>query len=134
MDKEQIQKEFFQGIVDNKFDTVVGKMVERDGKYVFEGVALDKTGKTIVGITYVSGIIALAYVGGKIGGKIGEKIADKIHQRKVRKAKAEAFDEMVDILEQTKKELQEKHSQELEMSEKMENEWKSNITNIKESK
>ena len=41
---------------------------------------------------------------------------------------------MVDIVEQAKKELQEKHSQELEMSEKMKNEWESNITNIKESK
>lgn len=134
MDKEQIQKEVFQGIVDNKFDTVFGKMIEKDGKYVFEGISLNKTGKTIVGITYVSGVIALAYAGGKIGGKIGEKIANKIHQRKMRKAKAEAFDEMVDMLEKTKKELEEKHSQELEMSEKMENEWKSNITNIKESK
>ena len=39
MNKEQLD-ETFGGIVDNKFDTVIGKMVEKDGKYVFEGVYL----------------------------------------------------------------------------------------------
>lgn len=133
MNKEQLD-ETFGGIVDNKFDTVIGKIVEKDEKYVFEGVSLNKKGQVIGSITYVAGLFTLTYLGAKAGAKLGEKIANKIHQRKLRKAKAEAFDEMVDILEEAKKELQEKHSQELEMSEKMENEWKSNITNIKESK
>lgn len=109
MDKKQMD-ETFQGIVDNKFDAIIGKIVEKDGKYVFEGVALDKTGQTIAKITYVSGIMALAYIGGKISSKIAYKIADKIHQRKLRKAKAEAFDEMVEILEQAKQDLEKEKS------------------------
>lgn len=110
MDKDQMN-EVFQGVVNDKFDAVVGKMVEKDGKYMFEGVALNKYGQTVAKITYVSGIIALAYVGGKIGSKIGEKIANKIHQRRLRKAKAEAFDEMVEILEQARKDLEQKENQ-----------------------
>ena len=133
MDKNQLD-ETFGGIVNDKFDAVVGKIVEKDGKYVFEGVSLNKRGQVVGSIAYVTGLCTLVYLGAKAGATIGEKIADKIHQRKLRKAKTEAFDEMVDIVEQAKKELQEKHSQELEMSEKMKNEWESNITNIKESK
>ena len=109
MNKEQLD-ETFGGIVDNKFDTVIGKMVEKDGKYVFEGVSLNKKGQVIGSITYVAGLFTLTYLGAKAGATIGEKIADKIHQRKLRKAKAEAFDEVVDILEKQREELEKEQS------------------------
>ena len=101
MDKNQLD-ETFGGIVNDKFNTVVGKMVEKDGKYVFEGVSLNKRGQVIGSITYVAGFCTLVYLGAKAGAKLGEKIADKIHQRRLRKAKAEAFDEMVDIIQEAK--------------------------------
>lgn len=107
MDKDQMN-EVFQGVVNDKFDTVVGKMVEKDGKYVFEGVAMNKWGKTIATVTYATGIFTIAYVAGKVGYTITEKIANKIHQRKLRKAKAEAFDDMMSTLE----EIVEKHADE----------------------
>ena len=83
-------------------------MVEKDGKYVFEGVSLNKRGQVIGSITYVAGLCTLVYLGAKAGCTIGEKIANKIHQRKLRKAKAEAFDEMVDILEKQKEKHEER--------------------------
>lgn len=109
MDKNQLD-ETFGGIVNDKFDTVVGKMVEKDGKYVFEGVSLNKRGQVVGSITYVTGLCTLVYLGAKAGATIGEKIADKIHQRKLRKAKAEAFDEVVDILEKQREELEKEQS------------------------
>ena len=109
MNKEQLD-ETFGGIVDNKFDTVIGKMVEKDGKYVFEGVSLNRKGQVIGSITYVAGLCTLVYLGAKAGVTIGEKIANKIHQRKLRKAKAEAFDEMIDILQRQKEELEKEQS------------------------
>lgn len=116
MDKNQLD-ETFGGIVNDKFNTVVGKMVEKDGKYVFEGVSLNKRGQVVGSITYVTGLCTLVYLGAKAGCTIGEKIANKIHQRKLRKAKAEAFDEMVDILEKEKLEKEQsngKHSKDEE--------------------
>ena len=101
MNKEQLD-ETFGGIVNDKFDAVVGKIVEKDGKYVFEGVSLNKRGQVVGSIAYVTGLCTLVYLGAKAGATIGEKIADKIHQRKLRKAKAEAFDEMVDDEENEK--------------------------------
>lgn len=109
MNKEQLD-ETFGGIVNDKFDTVVGKMVEKDGKYVFEGVSLNKRGQVIGSITYVAGFCALVYLGAKAGATIGEKIANKIHQRKLRKAKAEAFDEMVDILQREREKFEKEES------------------------
>ena len=88
----------------------IGKIVEKDGKYVFEGVALDKTGETIEKITCVSGIMAITYIGGKISSKIAYKITDKIRQRKLRKAKAEAFDEMCKILDKVSQDLENEKS------------------------
>ena len=111
MDENQVQ-EVFQGMVNKKYDTVLGKIVEEDGKYMFEGVALNKTGKIVGSITYVTGCCALVYLGAKAGAKIGEKIADKIHQRRIRKAKAEAFDEVMDIIEKEKEKLIENASKE----------------------
>lgn len=116
MDKNQLD-ETFGGIVNDKFDAVVGKIVEKDGKYVFEGVSLNKRGQVVGSITYVTGLCTLVYLGAKAGATIGEKIADKIHQRKLRKAKAEAFDEVVDILEKEKLEKEQsngKHSKDEE--------------------
>ena len=109
MNKEQLD-ETFGGIVNDKFNAVVGKMVEKDGKYVFEGVSLNKRGQVIGSITYVTGLCTLVYLGAKAGATIGEKIANKIHQRKLRKAKAEAFDEMVDILQKQREELEKEQS------------------------
>ena len=109
MDKNQLD-EIFGGIVNDKFNTVVGKMVEKDGKYVFEGVSLNKKGQVIGSITYVAGLCALVYLGAKAGATIGEKIANKIRQRKLRKAKAEAFDEMIDILQKQREELEKEQS------------------------
>ena len=109
MDKNQLD-ETFGGIVNDKFNTVVGKMVEKDGKYVFEGVSLNKRGQVIGSITYVAGFCTLVYLGAKAGATIGEKIANKIHQRKLRKAKAEAFDEMVDILQKEREKLEKEES------------------------
>ena len=103
MNKEQLD-ETFGGIVNDKFNTVVGKMVEKDGQYVFEGVSLNKRGQIMASITYVVGSCTLICLGAKAGSRIGEKIADKIRQRRLRKAKAEAFDEMYDILIQKEKE------------------------------
>lgn len=110
MNKDQLD-ETFEGIVDDKFNAVVGKMVEKDGKYVFEGVSLNKAGQVIGSITYVTGFCTLVYLGAKASVTIGEKIANKIRQRKLKKAKTEAmaqlhFDEMVDIIqkEMTKRE------------------------------
>lgn len=105
MDKNQLD-ETFGGIVNDKFNTVVGKMVEKDGKYVFEGVSLNKRGQVIGSITYVAGFCTLVYLGAKAGAKIGEKIADKIHQRRLIKAKAEAFDEVMVIIEKSKEDLE----------------------------
>lgn len=116
MDKNQLD-ETFGGIVNDKFDAVVGKMVEKDGKYVFEGVSLNKRGQVVGSIAYVTGLCTLVYLGAKAGATIGEKIANKIHQRKLRKAKAEAFDEMVDILQKEKLEKEQsngKHSKDEE--------------------
>ena len=109
MDKNQLD-ETFGGIVDDKFDTVIGKMVEKDGKYVFEGVSLNKRGQVVGSITYVAGLFMLTYLGAKAGAKLGEKIANKIHQGRLRKAKAEAFDEMVDILQKQREELEKEQS------------------------
>lgn len=109
MDKNQLN-ETFGGIVNDKFDTVVGKIVEKDGKYVFEGVSLNKRGQVIGSITYVAGFCTLVYLGAKAGAKIGEKIADKIHQRRVMKAKAEALDDVMILIEQTRKEMEEELS------------------------
>lgn len=108
MNKEQLD-ETFGGIVNDKFDTVVGKMVEKDGKYVFEGVSLNKRGQVIGSITYVAGFCTLVYLGAKAGATIGEKIANKIHQRKLRKAKAEAFDETIELMKKAHEELVEKY-------------------------
>lgn len=104
MDKNQLD-ETFGGIVNDKFNTVVGKMVEKDGKYVFEGVSLNKRGQVIGSITYVAGFCTLVYLGAKAGATIGEKIANKIHQRKLIKAKAQAFDYMHEYLEEQGKKL-----------------------------
>lgn len=109
MDKNQLD-ETFGGIVNDKFNTVVGKMVEKDGKYVFEGVSLNKRGQVIGSITYVAGFCTLVYLGAKAGAKIGEKIADKIHQRKVTKAKAEALDDVLILIKQTREEMEEELS------------------------
>lgn len=109
MDKNQLN-ETFGGIVDNKFDTVIGKIVEKDGKYVFEGVSLSKTGQVIGSITCVAGFCTLVYLGAKAGAKIGEKIADKIHQRRVMKAKAEALDDVMILIEQTREKMEEEIS------------------------
>lgn len=98
MDKEQLN-DVFSGIVDDKYNNVIGKVVEKDGKYVFEGFALNNRGKVIASITYVTGILGIAYAGAKIGSKIGEKIHNKIRQRKIRKAKAEAFDRITVFVE-----------------------------------
>lgn len=105
MNKEQLD-ETFGGIVNDKFDTVFGKMVEKDGKYVFEGVSLNKRGQVIGFITYVTGFCTLVYLGAQAGATIGEKIANKIHQRRLRKAKAEAFDEVMDIMKKSKEDLE----------------------------
>lgn len=104
MNKEQLD-ETFGGIVNDKFNTVVGKMVEKDGKYVFEGVSLNKRGQVVGSITYVAGLCTLVYLGAKAGATIGEKIANKIHQRKLMKAKAEAFDDMHEFFEEYRKKL-----------------------------
>lgn len=111
MDKKQLD-EVFQGIVDDKYNNVVGKIVEKDGKYVFEGFALNKRGKVIASITYITGVLGVIYAGAKISSKIGEKIHNKIRQRKMIKAKAEAFNEMVDIIQEAKL----KHEQETELN------------------
>lgn len=104
MDKDQLN-EVFQGTVNDKFDTVIGKMVEKDGKYMFEGITLNKRGQAIASVTYVAGACTIVYLAAKAGATIGEKIADKIHQRKLRKLKAQAYDEMVVVLEEKMEEL-----------------------------
>ena len=98
MDKKQLD-ETFGGIVNNEFDAVVGKMVQKDGKYVFEGVSLNKKGQVVGSITYVAGICTLIYLGAKAGYKIGETIANKINQRRINKTKAEAFDDLYEIVQ-----------------------------------
>lgn len=108
MNKEQLD-ETFGGIVNDKFDTVVGKMIEKDGKYVFEGVSLNKRGQVIGSITYVAGFCTLVYLGAKAGATIGEKIANKIHQRKIMKAKAKAYDEFAEVIKKAEEELIKKH-------------------------
>lgn len=108
MDKKQLD-EVFQGIVDDKYNNVVGKIVEKDGKYVFEGFALNKRGKVIASITYVTGVLGIIYAGAKIGSKISEKILNKINQRKMIKAKAQAFDETIELMKKAHEELVEKY-------------------------
>ena len=108
MDKDQMN-EVFQGVVNDKFDAVVGKMVEKDGKYVFEGVALNKWGQVMGSITYVTGLATLVYVGSRVGYTIGEKIANKIHQRKIMKEKAKAYDDCIELARKTHEELLEQY-------------------------